>query len=166
MADFSSLAQLVQHFENPAGDPTLAPSYPNSHPSGLYQFQPATWLQYAPAAGVDTSQYPTAGTAPADVQTSVFQQAVAANGLGDWTCQGCNPGLGSYLAANPSAYNLPVTAAGTGSATTPTATPASASGATTAPPAAPASAGAGFYIIAIVLVVFLLAAGMWGLIKG
>lgn len=166
MAGFASLADLVKNYES-GGD--YQATNPGSTASGAYQFINSTWLQYAGAAGIDTRQYPTAGSAPASAQDAVFNQAVAANGLGDWTCAGCNPKLSAYLASNPSAYNLPVQAGGGGgvSGSAPTAAPGAAS---SSPGAAPASsspaASASFYVIAVILVVFLLAAGLWGLIKG
>lgn len=103
---YSSLAQLVQHYESGGN---YQAQNPNSSASGAYQFTNATWTQYANQ--IDPSiaqQYPTAASAPPAVQDQVFAQAVSQNGLNDWTCSGCNPGLSSYLASNPSASSLPI----------------------------------------------------------
>jgi hypothetical protein len=108
---FSSLGQMVQHFES--GDYSAAPTAANlalgSTASGAYQFTNTTWNQYA-AAVPGASQYGAAYLAPPAVQDAVFQQAVQSNGLNDWTCPGCNSALTSYLASNSSAYTLPVLA--------------------------------------------------------
>lgn len=112
---FASLSDLVKSFENASGDPTkLNYAYDATHTaSGLYQFTNTTWRQYASQIGVDLGLYPTAASAPASVQDQVFGQAVARNGLNDWTCPGCDAPLSNYLSANPSASNLPVFAGGT-----------------------------------------------------
>jgi hypothetical protein len=94
---YSSLAGLVQHFES-GGNYTAV--NPQSGAGGAYQFVPSTWNQYASQIGVNTSQYPTAQSAPPNVQDAVFQQAVSQRGLGDWTCPGCNSPLTQYVAAN------------------------------------------------------------------
>lgn len=111
---FSSLAELVAAFENPSGDPTkLNYAYDATHTaSGLYQITNSTWNAYAPGAGVDTSIYPSAASAPSNVQNSVFGAIVAQRGLQDWTCAGCNPPLSNYLVSDPSAASLPVFAGG------------------------------------------------------
>lgn len=115
MGMFPSLSALVQRYESGGN---YAATNPTSTASGAYQFTNPTWNQYASQIGVDTSQYPTAASAPPAVQDAVFQQAVAQRGLGDWTCPGCNPALTSYLASNPSDANLPVFAGGTSPGTT------------------------------------------------
>jgi hypothetical protein len=102
---FSSLAALVQNFES-GGD--YGAQSQTSTASGAYQFINSTWLNYAGQAGIDTSAYPTAVSAPPAVQDAVFAQAVQSNGLNDWTCPGCDAPLSNYLAANPGALSLPV----------------------------------------------------------
>lgn len=113
---FASLQQLVQNFESggnySAVNPNPAPG--SSAASGAYQFVDSTWQRYANQIGVDTSAYPTAASAPANVQDQVFNQAVSQNGLGDWTCTGCNAPLSNYLASNPDQASLPVFAGGSG----------------------------------------------------
>lgn len=134
---FSSLADLVQSFETGGiANPWTAKNYAydaTHTASGGYQITNSTWKLFAPAAGVDVSQYPSAMSAPAAVQTSVFQQIVSSNGLSDWTCPGCNAPLTNYLAANPSAASLPVVAGGT-----PSTLSGAATGATGAPGTTPA----------------------------
>lgn len=104
---FTSLADLVQHFENPAGDPTaLNYRYDATHTaSGLYQITDTTWGGFG--------GYSSAASAPVDVQNAKFADLVSRRGLADWTCPGCNPQLTDYLAANPAAANLPITAGDT-----------------------------------------------------
>jgi hypothetical protein len=104
---FASLQELIQHFENPSGDPTaLNYRYDATHTaSGLYQITNTTWGGFG--------GYSSAAAAPPEVQTTRFQQLVGQRGLADWTCPGCNPALSTYLAANPDAANLPVIAPNT-----------------------------------------------------
>jgi len=102
---YSSLAQLVQHFES-GGDYTAQNKTTTA--SGAYQFINSTWQQYAGQIGY--GQYQTAASAPPAVQDAVFAQAVQQRGLADWTCPGCNPALSAYLQANPTASGLPVNA--------------------------------------------------------
>lgn len=108
---FSTLAEMVQHYES-GGDYTA--KNPGSTASGAYQFTNSTWKSYATQAGVDTSAYPTAASAPPYLQDKVFQQAVTSNGLRDWTCPGCNPALTSYVSQNPDALALPINTTGSG----------------------------------------------------
>jgi hypothetical protein len=96
MASVADMAAIVKRFES-GGDYTA--QNPNSTASGAYQFVNPTWRSYASQIGVDTGQYPTAGSAPPEVQDQVFAQAVSKRGLGDWTCHGCNPRLSAYLSA-------------------------------------------------------------------
>lgn len=136
--NYASLAELVKAHES-RGDYNAV--NPQSGAGGAYQFVPSTWRAYGSQAGVDLGQYPTAQSAPSDVQDAVFAQAVNKRGLGDWTCPGCDPALNAYLQSNPGAANLPVfgsqaptglgtTVAGAGQpvvpAAAPTPTPASA----------------------------------------
>lgn len=109
---FSSLSGLVQNFESGGN---YSATNPSSTASGAYQFTNGTWQYYAPLAGVSTSQYPTASSAPPGVQDAVFQQAVTQNGLADWTCPGCDAPLTNYLSANPSAASLPILPGGNAS---------------------------------------------------
>ena len=71
---------------------------PTSSASGLYGFTNPTWQAYAPAAGVDIAQYPTANSAPSDIQTAVASVTPVSN----WTCPGCDPGFTAALQSNPS----------------------------------------------------------------
>ena len=111
---FGSIAGLVQRFES-GGDYTAQSA--TSSASGAYQFTRGTWSRFAPAAGVDLGQYPTAGEAPPAVQDAVFATTYSQVGLQPWTCPGCNPGLASYVASNRDAVNsLPVLGADGGAA--------------------------------------------------
>jgi hypothetical protein len=51
---------------------------------GYYQITNPTWRDYAKAAGVDLSQYPTAMTAPRDVQRAVATQIFNKRGFQPW----------------------------------------------------------------------------------
>lgn len=109
---YSSLADMVKAFES-NGD--YSARNQGSTASGAYQFTNSTWRRYA---GTQiASQYPTAADAPPAVQDAVFQTAVTRNGLGDWTCPGCNPGLVNYLTENPNQNDLPVFSGGSTSQT-------------------------------------------------
>jgi hypothetical protein len=90
----ADLAAIVKRFES-GGD--YGAQNPHTTASGAYQFINPTWRSYAGQIGVDTGQYPTAGSAPPEVQDAVFAQAVKNRGLGDWTCPGCNPRLSAYV---------------------------------------------------------------------
>src|SRR5215831_3584824 len=94
VTDIKQLAETVKRFES-RGD-YLAKN-PNSSASGAYQFVDRTWRRYADARGFDTNIYPTARSAPPEVQDAVFAQAVKTNGLNDWTCPGCNTPLTNFL---------------------------------------------------------------------
>jgi hypothetical protein len=52
--------------------------------SGYWQITNTTWRAYAPGAGVDTTQYPTAMSAPYDVQRSVAGTIYERRGFADW----------------------------------------------------------------------------------
>lgn len=100
--------QLLQGFES-SGNPTA--QNPSSSASGLYGFLKGTWQQYAPQAGVDTSIFPTAKSAPADVQT----QVAAVTPVSNWTCPGCDPGITNAIANDPSLVaSVPLAAASNG----------------------------------------------------
>lgn len=109
---FTSLEQLVTHFEDPSGNPTAVNAHPapgSSAASGLFQFVDSTWQRFLIAIGGSVAQYPTAASAPVAVQEAVFQQAVQTSGLSSWTCPGCDPALTSYVNANPSVVSsLPI----------------------------------------------------------
>lgn len=67
-----------------------------SSASGLYGYLDSTWQTYASRAGVDTSVYPRAYMAPADVQTAVAAQTP----ISHWTCPGCNS-VAESMSGNP-----------------------------------------------------------------
>lgn len=74
--------------------------------SGLYQIINGTWQQYAPQAGVSLSQYPTAMSAPADVQTQVATVLYNQQGFGPWSS---NTALLNAVAAQGGTTTLPET---------------------------------------------------------
>ncbi len=82
-------AALIAHYES-SGNPTSQNPLPGSTSSGLYGFLNGTWSRWAPQAGVSLSQYPTAASAPASVQTAVFYKDFNTQGFADWTCAGCD----------------------------------------------------------------------------
>ena len=56
-----------------------------SSASGYYQIINGTWQQFAPTVGVNLNQYPTAMTAPQDVQTQVATAIYNQQGIGPWS---------------------------------------------------------------------------------
>ena len=83
--------------------------------SGYYQITDSTWRATAPAAGVDIAQYPTAMSAPKDVQRQVAQKLLDTQGVQPWAPY--NPKLradlasaGSGDAAGGSAAGIPAPA--------------------------------------------------------
>jgi len=83
MATLSSVLSQIRQNES-GGNYGLTPqqnyNYPQSHASGAYQFQPATWQQYTQASGIGT-QYSQAYQAPPNIQDAVAAYA-ATNGPG------------------------------------------------------------------------------------
>lgn len=64
--------------------------------SGYYQITNTNWLAIAPTLGIDTTQYPTAISAPFDAQTQVASNLLAQpNGIQNWS--NYNPQLASAL---------------------------------------------------------------------
>lgn len=100
---YASLADLVAAFENPSRDPTLLNGrYDARHTaSGLFQITNETWAGFG--------GYPSAASAPVDVQYAQFGQLVGQRGLQPWTCPGCDPALSAYVANHPDVMSLPVT---------------------------------------------------------
>ena len=80
MAGLNAL-DFISKYESD-GNPTA--QNPTSSASGLYQFINSTWRSYASKIGVDTSVYPTAKSAPADVQTAVAAEAFNTEGFAPW----------------------------------------------------------------------------------
>ena len=84
----SSVLPLISQYESGgrnvpnASGPGGAPA---STASGYYQITNGTWRDFAPKAGVSLSQYPTAMSAPFDVQTRVASQLYAQRGLDPWS---------------------------------------------------------------------------------
>ncbi len=82
---------------------------PTSSASGDYGFLTSTWQQDLAAIGGNTTQYPTAVSAPNSVQTAVFAYEYNTRGFSAWTCPNCDPVFTQELANNggPSAYAAP-----------------------------------------------------------
>src|SRR3954468_6072564 len=57
---------------------------PGFSASGHYQIIDETWRRWAKAAGIDISQYPTAMSAPKDVQAAVAAQGYKLEGFKPW----------------------------------------------------------------------------------
>ena len=97
----SGLSRLAQSESSGRADLVHYPSgytksgVPSSA-SGLYGYLDSTWVTYASRAGVDTSVYPRAYMAPADVQTAVAAQTP----ISHWTCPGCNS-VAESMSGNP-----------------------------------------------------------------
>jgi hypothetical protein len=68
------ILQALRGTEGARGDATA--KNPNSTAGGLYQYIDDTWRKEAALAGVDTKQYPTARSAPADIQHQVADSNV------------------------------------------------------------------------------------------
>lgn len=73
---------LIQQYENAGGDPTLKNQ--SSSASGLYQMLDGTWQQWAGAVGIDTKTYPTAGSAPVELQHQAAQYGYDTQGFAPW----------------------------------------------------------------------------------
>lgn len=85
--------------------------------SGYYQIVNSTWKQGAQWAGVDTSQYPTAISAPYEVQTQVANALIDHQGLQPWSGSRANSLINQIdTGGNPTLVNAPVD--GGGGATT------------------------------------------------
>lgn len=70
--------------------------YDSTHTAGgFFQITNSTWKDTAPAAGVDLGQFPTAMSAPFDVQKSVATTLYNQRGFQPWEPN--NPSLASYI---------------------------------------------------------------------
>lgn len=82
-----SILPTIAHYES--GDRNInnipTPGQPHSSASGHYQIIDGTWRQFAPQVGVDVKQYPTALSAPKDVQTAVATEIYNQQGLAPWS---------------------------------------------------------------------------------
>lgn len=77
---------IHQNVVPPGGgyNPSTGTVTPHSSAQGYFQITNTTWRGNAARAGVDLSQYPTAMTAPYDVQRKVAGALYDANGTSDW----------------------------------------------------------------------------------
>ena len=69
------ILRAIRGSENAEENPTA--KNPKSTAGGLYQYIDSTWQREAKAAGVDTDKYPTARSAPADIQHQVADANVS-----------------------------------------------------------------------------------------
>ena len=75
---------IIEHAESKGKN---VPNYkfgPGFTAQGYYQITNPTWRDHAKAAGVDLSQYPTAMTAPKEVQRAVAEQIYKKRGFQPW----------------------------------------------------------------------------------
>lgn len=87
------------------------PSYYTA--SGYYQFTNTTWKQGASWAGVDTSQYPTAISAPYEVQTQVANAVIDHVGMQPWSGSRANSLISQIdSGGNPTLITAPVDGGG------------------------------------------------------
>ena len=69
------LAQIESNNRNiPSGVDKDYPGQPGSKSQGYFQIDTPTWLQFAAKAGIDTTKYPNAMSAPPEVQVQVASQ--------------------------------------------------------------------------------------------
>lgn len=111
--DVDAAADLVSQFES--GNKNV-PNYRydvGHTASGFYQITDTNWNKYAPKVGIDTNKYPTAISAPKDLQKSVFAQMYTEQGFAPWA--NYNPRLAEAIGtgqlatpgwvASPQAYD-------------------------------------------------------------
>lgn len=102
----SDTLALIRQFEtgggtNPAGSNVYNYKYASNpqlySASGYYQITNTNWNAYAPGLGIDTSQYPTAISAPFDQQSQVANYMLqnTPQGVGNWS--NYNPQLATAL---------------------------------------------------------------------
>jgi hypothetical protein len=79
---------------------------PNSSASGDFGIINATWQANLIAIGGDPAQYPTAISAPANIQAAVTAHLYNTRGFADYTCTGCDAVLTRNIAdaGGPSAF--------------------------------------------------------------
>jgi len=86
---------LISQFES---NNQNVPNYaygPSRTASGPYQITDTNWQQYAPQVGINTQQYPTAMSAPRELQQKVATAMYDAQGFAPWAP--FNPRLRNYL---------------------------------------------------------------------
>jgi hypothetical protein len=112
---------LIEQYES-GGNATA--QNPTSTASGAFQIINGTWQQFAPQAGVNLAQYPTAKSAPIGVQTKVAETLYNQQGFGPWSSNA------ALMASVGGTVNAPSggTGAATGTAPAATGTAASAGG--------------------------------------
>lgn len=96
----NSLLPLIEQYESGGRnilqqqvDPLI------SSASGYYQITDSTWKDIAPKVGIDVGQFPTAMSAPREVQTAVASKLLEERGVAPWAPY--NPRLASALQGTP-----------------------------------------------------------------
>lgn len=87
----TALLALIEHRESGGN---LTAQNPTSSATGLYQFVLGTWQSFARLAGIDITLYPTAKSAPREVQEAVallLLREVGPNSSESWQASGPYP---------------------------------------------------------------------------
>jgi hypothetical protein len=97
----------IRQYESPNGNVRNYRYDPTHTASGYYQITDSTWRDIAPAAGIDTKQYPTAMSAPYGVQTDAATALYNQRGFSPWAPY--NPRLSNAIdaAGGSSAFGDP-----------------------------------------------------------
>ena len=82
--DISSPLSLIEKYESGGRNILQQTGATNSTASGYWQITDTNWRAYGPKLGIDTDQYPTAMSAPRDLQAKVAQTMYDEHGFGDW----------------------------------------------------------------------------------
>lgn len=103
--DESGSRNTMQQVIGPQGgyNPSVGRVTGPSSAQGYFQIITPTWQAFAPKAGVDLGQYPTAMSAPYEVQRSVARTIATTSGVQHWT------DYNKILRANAERAGLPVT---------------------------------------------------------
>lgn len=107
---WESASKLIQQFESSGGKNIKNPT---STASGPWQMLDDTWKETASGLGIDVNQYPTAMSAPIEIQERVAHALYSKRGFQPWTVG--NPRLAQHLAtisgASPSGVSTSLNAA-------------------------------------------------------
>ena len=102
-AGINPISLIIQ--DESGGNPTAQNS--SSTASGLFQDTNSTWAEALADCGCgNTSEYPTAASAPPSLQVAANDALINQNGLSDWLCTGCDAAFTNQVAAagGPSAF--------------------------------------------------------------
>jgi hypothetical protein len=96
----SPLLPLIEKYESGGRNILQQQVDPSiSSASGYYQITDSTWKDIAPKVGIDVGQFPTAMSAPREVQTAVASKLLEERGVAPWAPY--NPRLASALQGTP-----------------------------------------------------------------